>query len=246
MRDFTSMKTRTRLRPLVFAGALLSLAFAAFGADAPEATPKPPKKVPVITIGGQVGTERTYFDEMYQFLFFATLEGLYRDGVSSADVESLLATKGKDGGYLNFIYTCPICMPVEAAVETYKLRPRIDHLKVGNRQTAERTFGFGLPKETSEAFHSEKASVRLGAVNELVSRWLAYRMDHSSLTDEQRKALIEKLKKGREEGMKALRNFAGNANGPDSLKTFAPGYVDGDECAICNAALQMPLKLKER
>ncbi|HEV7406699.1 MAG TPA: hypothetical protein VGO11_27360 [Chthoniobacteraceae bacterium] len=240
------MNTKTRLRPLLFAGALLSLAFATFGADQPSATPNPLKvKVPGYVVAGKTGTaERKLFDETYQFLFFATLEGLYRDGVSSADVDALLARKGADGGYLNFIYTCPICMPVEGAIETYKLRPRIDHMKVENHQTEERTFGFGLPKETSDALRSEKASVRLGAVNELVSQWVAYRMDHSGFTDDQKKALIEKLKKGREEGMKALQGFAKDANGPGSLKNFAPGYEGGDECAICNAALQMPLKLK--
>ena len=240
------MKTRTRLRPLVLAGALLSFAFATFGADAPEATPKSPKpRVPGSIVEAQTDTgERKLFDETYQFLFFATLEGLYRNGVSSTDVDALLARKDKAGGYLNFIYTCPICMPVEGAIETYKLRPAIDHMKVENHQTEERTFGFGFPKETSEALRSEKASVRLGAVNELVSKWVSDRMDHSSFTEEQKKALVEKLKKGREEGMKALQGFAKDANGPGSLKNFAPGYEGGDECAICNAALQMPLKLK--
>src|SRR4051812_345904 len=107
------MKTRTRLRPLAFAGAIFSLACMASGAEQP-APPNPVgRKMPGLDLHRQQPGERKLFDEMYQFLFFATLEGLYRDGVSSADVGSLLATKGKDGGYLNFIYTCPICMPVE-------------------------------------------------------------------------------------------------------------------------------------
>jgi len=192
------------------------------------------------------GGERKLFDETYQFIFFATLEGLYRDGVSSADVDSLLATKGKEGGYLNFIYTCPICMPVEGAIVTYKLRPRIDHMKLPNYQTDERTFGFGLPKEVSDELQSEKASVRLKAVNELVSNWISYRMDHSGLTKNGKKKLIEELQKRRKEGMNALRSFAANMNGPNSMDAFAAGYEGGDECAVCNGALQMPLKLKER
>ena len=44
--------------------------------------------------------------------------------------------------------------------------------------------------------------------------------------------------------MEALRNFSMNMNGPNSMKAFAAGYEDGDECAVCNAALQMPIKLK--
>lgn len=184
------------------------------------------------------------FDDTYQFIFFSVLEGLYRDGVSDADVNSLLATDGKDGGYLNFIYTCPICMPVEGAIETYKLRPAIHHLKLRNHQTGERTFGDGLPKEVSEALASPTASIRLKAVNELVAKWMQYRMDHTAMTDAQKTALIDELKKRRKRGMEALHNFAMEMNGKDSLKYFAPGYKDGDECAICNAALQMPIKLK--
>ncbi len=194
--------------------------------------------------GASAAGDRKLFDETYQFIFFATLEGLYRDGVSSADVDSLLATKGKDGGYLNFIYTCPICMPVEGAIVTYQLRPRIDHMKIQNSQTAERTFGFGLPKEVSDALRSEKSRIRLKAVNELVSKWISYRMEHSGLTGAQKQDLIEELKKRRKQGMEALRSFAAKMHGPDSMRFFAAGYEDGDECAVCNAALQMPLNLK--
>jgi hypothetical protein len=220
-------QTAPRLRPLVFAGALLTFALAPFRAPAQEGAGEPKR-----------------FDEVYQFIFFATLEGLYRDGVSTGDIDSLLAREGFNGGYLNFIYTCPVCTPVECAIATYDKRPKIDRYKVENYQTTERTFGFGLPKETSEALRSKTASVRLGAVNELVSKWLSYRMEHSGFTDDQKKGLVEKLKKAREEGMRALQGFAKNANGPESMKHFAAGYEGGDECAICNAALQMPLKLQ--
>ena len=185
------------------------------------------------------------FDETYQFIFFATLEGLYRDGVSDRDVDALLATNGKDGGYLNFIYTCPICMPVEGAIVSYQGRPSIHHLKNRNHQTDERTFGEqGLPKEVSEALHAEKASIRLKAVNEIVGRWMAYRMDHSALTAKQKKDLVAELKERRKQGMEALRGFSMKMNGPDSMSNFAPGYEDGDECAVCNAALQMPIRLE--
>ena len=232
------MKLLTRI--LIATSAILGPFSGIFAADTGGDTPAPS---PAHAQGARAG-DRKLFDETYQFIFFATLEGLYRDGVSSADVDSLLATKGKDGGYLNFIYTCPICMPVEGAIVTYKLRPRIDHMKVQNFQTTERTFGFGLPKEVSDALRSEKASIRLKAVNELVSKWISYRMDHSGLTDSQKKDLIEELGKRRKEGMNALRSFAANMNGPNSMNAFAAGYEGGDECAVCNAALQMPLKLK--
>ena len=240
------MTHHTRILAAACCGLFVTLsAFAADTANTPTPSPSPSAS-PAHSPPGLVMEDEHYnpFDERYQFIFFATLEGLYRDGVSDADVKSLLATDAPNGGYLNFIYTCPICMPVESAIVTYKLRPKIDHLKIFNYYTTERTFGSGLPPEVSLALTSKKASVRLGAVNSLVSKWIAYRMDHSSLTDDQKQNLIVSLKKGREEGMKALHGFAAGMNGPGALKAFAAGYQDGDECAICNASLQMPLKLK--
>lgn len=232
------------IRTLLVLAATLPIACGASAEEVASAGPSP------ATLGVPNGflvsrADENHFDDTYQFIFFATLEGLYRDGVSAADVESLLATK-KDGGYLNFIYTCPICMPVEGAIETYKLRPRIDHLKRGNFQTRERTFGFGLPPEISAALKSEKASIRLAAVNNLVSKWISYRLDHSGLSGDEKIALIEELKKRRKQGMEALQSFAKGSNGPDSMKFFAAGYEgEGDECAICNGALQMPVKLHD-
>ncbi len=220
---------------------LLAIAIAAVALSAVAQTNEPAK--PARVQGYAVSPPVNPFDETYQFIFFATLEGLYRDGVADADVDALLATKGKDGGYLNFIYTCPICMPVEGAIETYKVRPPIHHLKTRNHQTTERTFGQeGLPQDVSDALRSENPTVRLTAVNELVGRWLQYRMDHSALTDSQKESLIEELKKRRDQGMRALRSFA--QNGPEAMEAFAAGYEAGDECALCNAALLMPIKLK--
>lgn len=214
------------------------LTSAAYAQQSDTPRPTPPAS-------SRFALDRNPFDDTYQFIFFATLEGLYRDGVSDADVEALLSTKGKDGGYLNFIYTCPICMPVEGAIVTYKARPSIHHLKTRNHQTGERTFGEqGLSEKDSEALRSEKASIRLKAVNELVNRWMAYRMDHSAMTAEQKKNLVEELKDRRKQGMESLRSFSMKMNGPDSMKYFAAGYEDGDECAVCNAAIQMPIKLK--
>ena len=118
------MKTRALLRPLVFAVTILSFAFIAFGADQPGATPVPPApRTRKAQLQNTPDGEPKLFDEMYQFIFFAALEGLYRDGVSSADVESLLARNGRDGGYLNFISTCPIWMPVEVQMPL-KLKER--------------------------------------------------------------------------------------------------------------------------
>ena len=115
--------TRLQFVAILILGLPIVAPAASTGGDSSAASPvSSPVRVPGMRVN-----DSNPFDQTYQFIFFATLEGLYRDGVSGADVDALLATKGKDGGYLNFIYTCPICMPVAAAIVTYKGRPRIDH-----------------------------------------------------------------------------------------------------------------------
>ena len=100
----------------------VSLASAAYAQESDTPRPTSPASTKSVLT-------KNPFDDTYQFIFFATLEGFTVDGVSDTDVEALLATKGQDGGYLNFIYTCPICMPVEGAIVTYKARPSIHHLE---------------------------------------------------------------------------------------------------------------------
>ena len=58
-----------------------------------------------------------------QMVFFAVLEGLYRDGVSSADVDVFLRKdKNEKGieGYIHFVYGCSICMPALDAFRSYR------------------------------------------------------------------------------------------------------------------------------
>ena len=47
------------------------------------------------------------------------------------------------------------------------------------------------------------------------------------------------LKSARDEGMRLLQAFVQQGQ----LDQFAPAYHEGDECAVCNAAAGMSLKL---
>jgi hypothetical protein len=59
-------------------------------------------------------------NETSQFVFFAVLEGLYRDGLSTKTVELIVPRKNKGSALSleNFIINCPLCYP---AAEAFRL-----------------------------------------------------------------------------------------------------------------------------
>src|SRR5256885_249044 len=64
-------------------------------------------------------------DPVCKMVFFAVLEGLYEDGVSSEAADSVVG-KSKDGKTeikQTFVFECPLCHPVYEAFRVYQQRP---------------------------------------------------------------------------------------------------------------------------
>src|SRR2546429_752891 len=63
-----------------------------------------------------------------QLVFFAVLEGLYRDGVSN-DTVDLIIPPGANGAARfepeHFVYACPLCHPAFEAFSLYRHRKEI-------------------------------------------------------------------------------------------------------------------------
>ena len=57
--------------------------------------------------------------EFRQFIFFAVVEGLYEDGVSSETVDLIIPY---NDFYEHFIYGCSMCMPTYDALTLYRGR----------------------------------------------------------------------------------------------------------------------------
>lgn len=175
----------------------------------------------------------TPFDEQFQFIYFATLEGAHADGLTDAETDRiLLRSGGKEGAYVHFVYACPLCMPVANGLCAYRTRPEWFSYKLPREQAEHRTMGAGLPVELRQQLASNDLATRLKAVNALVTRWVDRRMQSLNLTPEQRKDWERRLEDGRKEGMKMLDAFRQNG----SLNVFAPGFADFKECAVCSAA----------
>jgi hypothetical protein len=159
-------------------------------------------------------------DDAYQLVFFAVLEGLYRDGVSSEVVAALTAAPPEGGYPAHFVWQCPLCMPALNAFNVYAARPPFCGIK-GRLDT----FGAGLAPELAERC--------LGPdLNELVQRWIGERLDALRLTEEERDLWHERFEHLRKQGMESLWGMQQGG-----------AYAGVKRCAVCdgaNDALQRP------
>ena len=173
------------------------------------------------------------FDERFQFIYFAALEGAFADGLTDEEVDRILRREDKEG-YQHFVYACPLCMPVINALLAYRARPELYGYKV---PPAHRTFGDGLAADLRQQLASPRIELRMQAINTLVKRWVERRLATMQLTPAQRREWETKLEDGRKQGMELLTRFRQEGQ----LKTFAPGFTELKECAVCNAATSRPL-----
>ncbi|HEY7862057.1 MAG TPA: hypothetical protein VIE39_00255 [Thermoanaerobaculia bacterium] len=153
-------------------------------------------------------------------IFFAVLEGLYRDGVSNEAVDRILLCDPESGRYLHFVYACPICTPALDALRTYRNRAPFS----GKKRFRD-TFGPGLPPATIEALASEDIQVRLFAIESLMRSWVSRRLDGMRLTPEERAQWTRDFELGRKMGMSRLPSSAS-----------VPGRELVTTCAFCDAA----------
>lgn len=183
-------------------------------------------------------------DEAARFIFFSVIEGLYEDGLSNEDVDQILLKKDQGSNFCHFIYACPICTATIWGLQAYRSRPdRLYSLK-----SSQSTFGPGLSGPLHRQLYSEDSDDRLIAINTLVQKWIARRMDRINLSEKQRADLQAALEKKRKEGMAVLQSFRDGEHGPGfGVKQAAPAYEHLDECASCNGAVGqlMPLPAKK-
>jgi hypothetical protein len=158
-----------------------------------------------------------------QLVFFAVLEGLYEDGVSTDDVERILAVdpRTKQPRFSeHFVDACPLCMPAFDAFQLYRSRPMF----YGRKDSIDK-FGPGLELILAKKLHSDQKADLLEAIQALVNRWVSRRLDSMRLTKDEREQWTAVIEEGRKRGMTNLQQGqAGNRN----------EYVGWKGCAICD------------
>ncbi len=153
---------------------------------------------------GQLDRTRSLLSsyEVNHWLFFAVIEGLYRDGVSTEVARSIATIDEESGFPVNFVYGCPICIPVLDAVRVYLHRPGF------YRDKRDRdTFGPGLDAAARESLLSIDAVERRRVLQQLIDRWVAEHLTRSSFDEADLSALQQLLREMRKKGMAMLTQF---------------------------------------
>lgn len=156
-----------------------------------------------------------------QPIFFAVLEGLYRDGVSNAIVDRMLEIDPATHFPANFVWACPICMPVIDALDVYRVRPQFRESK-----TREDTFGAGLAPALSDAILGGDPAARQKVIQQLVEGWVRDWIDAHRLTADERTVLQRKMEEGRKRGMEFLETYRG----------LGGSYAWMKQCPSCEAS----------
>ena len=176
-------------------------------------------------------------DPTFQLVFFSVLDGCFQDGLTDADVDQILR-KTPNGQLEHFIYSCPICTATMYALEAYRARPDVHTMKIGGRLA----FGHGLTSDLHARLYSDQIKDRLSALHDLEQNWVDRRVASLRLDPEEAAQMQKGLKAARDEGTRVIQSWGKQGN----LAAVAPGYQAGDECAVCNAAAGMALKLAPR
>lgn len=225
---------------LVIAGLLIA-------ADKPEAAaPRAPAAPPQERQPGG-----WWSGETSQFLFFATIEGLYEDGVPQDVVDiivppvELRIENPQRRSYTpppragepvvrnsndHFVYTCPMCHPVSEAFLLYAKREPFR----GQKDSDVNTFGTrGLPENLLKGLRSKNKVERIEALRDVINRWTTRRLDRMRLTDKERTEWETRIKFLRDQGTQALQNFQKGLNGD----YFKNAYADWKFCPSCDGGL---------
>jgi hypothetical protein len=173
--------------------------------------------------------------EAGQFVFFAVLEGLYRDGVPNEVVDLIIDPPREMDNKVKhtFVFQCDIC---HAAFEAFVLyRRRQIFQKSGERDT----FGKGVNEDIVKRLKDGDAVTRVHALGALMRPWILARVEQMKLTREKQEGLVT-----------TLLNFKAEAN--DKLRLLRvndPLYKDWmfyGGCQACEAATDIHRHLQKQ
>ena len=166
-------------------------------------------------------------DEMCQFVFFAVLEGLYRDGVQNEIVDAIIGgkvEKKEDKVKTHFVFRCELCHATYEAFRAYRNRPAFTDAKGAS------TFGKGADLKLLKDLSSKDARTRVYTMGALVRPWIMHRIEQTRKTPAEKTAMKKKFAAYAQDGAKML----------DAHKKAKDGfYLDWrfyGSCQACEAA----------
>ncbi len=162
-------------------------------------------------------------DPLCQFVFFAVLEGLYRDGVQNEVIDLVIGEPEKEKGAKVkscFVFRCELCHATYEAFRAYRNRP------VFQNADDQSTFGKGIDPSIITKLKSEDAGSRVYAMGSLVRPWITQRIEETRKTDEEMKAMKKEFERFATDGSKMLAKHKADKD---------PLYLDWTFYATCQA-----------
>ncbi len=178
---------------------------------------------------------RDEYAQEFQLVFFAVLEGLYRDGVSGEALDLILPNSEEmlipDAPEMtNFVYNCPLCAATYNALKLYAARTEF----YGQKTTRYNTFGPGVSEEVLAKLKASPRE-RRDTIQALIQKWVSYRLDDMVLTIEEREEIEGNLNKMKERGDELLARFKAEEEDNNLLKY----YSEWEHCPACEGATAM-------
>ena len=166
-------------------------------------------------------------EEMCQFVFFAVLEGLYRDGVQNEIVDAIIGNKiekKENKVKSHFVFRCKLCHATYEAFRTYRNRPAFMQTKGAS------TFGKGADLALLKQLGSKDARTRIYSMGALVRPWIMHRIKETRKTPEEKTAMKKRFEKYAQEGANLLRTHKRAKDG------FYLDWSFYGSCQACEAA----------
>ena len=166
-------------------------------------------------------------EEMCQFVFFAVLEGLYRDGVQNEIVDAIIGDKiekKENKVKTHFVFRCKLCHATYEAFRTYRNRPAFMQTKGAS------TFGKGADLALLKQLGSKDARTRIYSMGALVRPWIMHRIKETRKTPEEKTAMKKRFEKYAQEGANLLRTHKRAKDG------FYLDWSFYGSCQACEAA----------
>ena len=166
-------------------------------------------------------------EEMCQFVFFAVLEGLYRDGIQNEIVDAIIGdkiVKKENRVKTHFVFRCKLCHATYEAFRTYRNRPAFMQTKGAS------TFGNGVDLNRLKKLRSNDARTRIYAMGALVRPWIMHRIKETRKTPEEKTAMKKQFTKYAQEGADLLKTHKRAKDG------FYLDWSFYGSCQACEAA----------
>lgn len=181
-------------------------------------------KLKPVSTSGNVEWQK---EEMCQFVFFAVLEGLYRDGIQNEIVDAIIGEKilkKDDKVKTHFVFRCKLCHATYEAFRTYRNRPAFMQTKGAS------TFGKGADLASLKKLSSKDARTRIYAMGALVRPWIMHRINETRKTPEEKTAMKKQFSKYAQEGANLLKTHKRAKDG------FYLDWSFYGSCQACEAA----------